>query len=160
MEMWEAALKEHVKDTGCEVADITMANCWRRLVPTDQSADQQKTSHMVRCSDVKKNIIGQVGLRLCNDQNRSKGDPNCVKPMDTSLAEHSNEEESGETLGNDESDLHAVKGKGKGFKGQCFHCGQHGHRVAECRKKDIDMMKEWERTKGSAKEGTHHSSRC
>ena len=27
MEMWEAALKEHVKDTGCEGADITMANC-------------------------------------------------------------------------------------------------------------------------------------
>ena len=82
---------------------------------------------------------------------------NCVKPMDTSLAEHSNEEESGETLGNDESDLHAVKGKG--FKEQCFHCGQYGHRVAECRKKDIDMMKERERTKGSAKERTHHS-RC
>ena len=123
MEMWRAALKEHVKDTGCEVADITMANCLRRLVPTDLSADQQKMSHMVRCSDVKKNIIGQVGLRLCNDRKRSKCDPNCVKPMDTSLAEHSNEEDSGETCGNDESDLHAVKGKGTGFKEQCFHCG-------------------------------------
>ena len=115
---------------------------------------------MVRYSDVKKNIIGQVGLRLCNDQKRSKGDPSCVKPMDSSLPEHSNEEESGETLGNDECDLHAIKCKGKGFKEQCFHCGQYGHRVAECRKKDIDMMKERERTKGSAKERTHHSSRC
>ena len=48
-----------------------------------------------------------------------------------------------ETLGNDESDLHALKGKnkGKGFKEQCYHCGQYGHRVVECTKKDIDMMK-------------------
>ena len=50
--------------------------------------------------------------------------------------------ETGETLGNDESDLHALKGKGKGesFQGHCFYCGQHGHRVAECRKKNIEMM--------------------
>ena len=64
----------------------------------------------------------------------------------------------GETLGNDESDLHALKGKGKGdvFQGQCYHCGQHRHRVAECRKKNIEMMT----GKGSAKERTHHSNRC
>ena len=63
--------------------------------------------------------------------------------MDTSFAEHYNDDETGETLGNDESDLHVLKGngKGKGFKGQCFHCGQFGHRVAECRKKDFQMMK-------------------
>ena len=53
MEMWEAALKEHVKDSGCEVADITMANCLRQLVPTDLSADLQKMSRIVCCSDVK-----------------------------------------------------------------------------------------------------------
>ena len=28
-DMWEATLKEHVMDTGCEVADIIMANCLR-----------------------------------------------------------------------------------------------------------------------------------
>ena len=27
------------------------------------------------------------------------------------------------------------------FKELCFLCGQYGHRVAECRKKDIEMMK-------------------
>ena len=51
MEMWEAALKENVKDTGCDVAYTTMANCLRRLVPTNLSADLQKMSHIVRCSD-------------------------------------------------------------------------------------------------------------
>ena len=61
-------------------ADITMAN-WRRLVPTDLSADLQKMSHIVRCSDVKKYITDQVGLRLCHDQKRPKSDPNGVKPM-------------------------------------------------------------------------------
>ena len=129
MEMWEAALKEHVKDTGCEVADITMANCLERLVPSDLSGDIQKMSHIVRYSDVKRYIIDQVGLRLCYDQERPKSVPNGVKPMDTSLTEHYNDEETGETLDNDESDLHALKGKGKdkGFKGHCFHCGQYRH---------------------------------
>ena len=31
--------------------------------------------------------------------------------------------------------------KCKGFKGQSYHRGQYGHRVDECRKKDIDIMK-------------------
>ena len=57
-EMWEAALKEHVKDTGCDVADITMANCLRRLVPANVSADLQKMSHFVSYIDVKKYIMG------------------------------------------------------------------------------------------------------
>ena len=153
MEMWEAALKEHVKDTGCEVADITVANCLRRVVLRDLSPDLQKMSHIVRDSDVRKYFLDQVGLRLCHDQKRPKSDPNDVKPMDRSLAEHYNGDETGETSGNDESDLHALKGKGKGkgFKGQCFHCGQYGHRVAECRKKDIDMMTRNGKNKGFGK---------
>ena len=70
-------------------------------------------SHIVCCSDVKKYIIDQVGLRLCYDQERSQSDPNGVKPMDTSLAEHYNEEETGETPENDESDHLALKRRGK-----------------------------------------------
>ena len=78
MEMWEAALKEHVKDTGCEEADITMASCLGRWVSTDLSADLQKMSHIVRCSDVKRYIIDHVGLRLCYVEKRPKSDPNGV----------------------------------------------------------------------------------
>ena len=96
-------MKEHVKDTGCEVADITMASCLRRLVPTDLSADIQKKSRIVRYSALKWYIINQVGLRLCYDQIRPKNVPNGVEPMDTSLAEHCSEEETVETLGSDES---------------------------------------------------------
>ena len=102
MEMWDAALKEHVKDIGCEVADITTGFHLIFL------------QTIVRYSDVKKYTIDQVGLRLCYDQTRPKRDPNGVKPMETSLAEHHNDDETGETLGNDESDLHALRGKGKG----------------------------------------------
>ena len=118
MEMWDVALKEHVKDSGCEVAESTMASCLRRLVPTALYQDLQKMSHIVRYSDAKKYIIDQVGLRLCYDQKRSKGDPHGVKPMDTSLAEHCNDENKGETLGNDESDLHALKGRRQKAKGK------------------------------------------
>ena len=94
MEIWKATLKEHVMDTICEVADIAMANCLRRLVPLDLSAHLQKMSHLVRYSDVKKYIIDQVGLRLCHDQEHPKSDPNWVKPMDTSLAEHYHDDKS------------------------------------------------------------------
>ena len=82
MEMWEAALKEHVKDTGCDVANITMATGVRRLVPADLNADLEKMSHIVRYSDVKKYIIDQVRSRPCYDQKRTKSDPIGVKPMD------------------------------------------------------------------------------
>ena len=73
--------------------------------------------------------------------------------MDTSLAEQYNDDETGETLGNDESDLHALKGKGKGkgCNGQCYQCGQYGYRVVECRMKDIDMMTGKGKKKGFGK---------
>ena len=47
MEMWDAALKENVKDTGCDVAD------------------RQKMSHIVRNSDFKRYIMTKFVLRLC-----------------------------------------------------------------------------------------------
>ena len=56
METWEVALKEHVMDNGCDVADITMANCVRCPVLLDLSADIQKMSHIVRYGDLKKNL--------------------------------------------------------------------------------------------------------
>ena len=60
MEMWDAALKEDVKDIGCEVADITTGFHLIFL------------QTIVRYSDVKKYTIDQVGLRLCYDQNQWK----------------------------------------------------------------------------------------
>ena len=62
--------------------------------------------------------------------------------MDTILVEHYGDVATAETLGN-ESDLHFLKGngKGRGFKPQYIHCGQCGHRVVECRKRDIEMIK-------------------
>ena len=43
-------------------------------------------------------------LRLFDDQECPKSDPNGVKAMDTGFVEHYGDEETGETLGN-ESDL-------------------------------------------------------
>ena len=56
MEVWEAALKEHVMDNGCELADVTMANCVRCPVLLDLSEDIQKMSHIVRYGDLKKSL--------------------------------------------------------------------------------------------------------
>ena len=81
VEMCEAAFKEHVKDTGCEVVDITMSNCLIRLVPTDLSADLQKMLHIVRYTDLKKYIIDQVGSRLCHDQKRQERHLEIMSPI-------------------------------------------------------------------------------
>ena len=69
------------------MADITMANCLRRLVPTDLYADLQKMSHIVLYSDVKRYIIDQVGLRICHGSRRQKLEHQGPVPIDTSLAE-------------------------------------------------------------------------
>ena len=125
MEKWEAAL----------------ANCLRRLVPTDLYADLQNMSHIVLYSDVKRYIIDQVGLRICHDPRRQKIEHQGPVSMDTSLAETHYDEESGAPQDNEDPELNALKGKGQGFKRQCFHCGQYGHKLSEYRKKDADMMK-------------------
>ena len=52
--------------------------------------------------------------------------------MDSNLAEKYTEDEFGELREHVQFDLNAVKENGQGFKQQCFHCGQHGHRVARC----------------------------
>ena len=77
-----------------------------------------------------------------------KADPNGVKPMDTGFAEKYTGDELQELHEDRDFDLNATKGKGKGFQGQCCHCGQYGHRVAECSREDADTMKE----KGKSKE--------
>ena len=79
-------------------------------------------------------------LRLFDDQERPKSDPNGVKAMDTGLVEHYGDEETRETLGS-ESDLHVLKGNGIGkcCEGRYSHCGRYGHRAVKCRKKDIKI---------------------
>ena len=80
-------------------------------------------------------------------QERPKSDPNGVKATDTGLVEYNKDDDTGETLGN-ESDLHVLKGNGKGkcCEERYSHCGRYGHRVVECRKKDIKMI-QWRRKK-------------
>ena len=64
-----------------------------------------------------------------------------VKPLDTRPPENRPGEADGDSPGNRESELNALRGKGKGFKGLCFHGEQYGHRLAECMRKYADLMK-------------------
>ena len=150
MEKWEAAVQVHVKDTGRELSDTTMANCLRILVPTDLYADLQQMSHIVSYSGVKRYIVDQVSLHICRDPSRQKLEHQGPASMDTNIAETHNEQ-SGAPQDNEDPALNASKGKEKGFKGQCFYCGQYGHRLFECRKKDADMMNGKRKSKGFSK---------
>ena len=120
MEKWEAALGEHVTDTGREVPDITIANCWRRLVPMNMYADLM--SRIVLYSDAKRYMIDQVGLGICHDPRCPKLEHKGPAPMDTSLAETHYNEESGAPQDNLDPELNALKRKARGLKGQCLHC--------------------------------------
>ena len=130
-----------------------MANCLRRLLPTDLSADIQKMSHIVRYSDVKRYVIDQVGLRLLTTKSEQKVTQMVSNQWTRASLNITMKKSQERPLENDESDLHALKGKGKvkGLMEQCFRCGQYGHRVAECRKKDVDMMKGKGKNKGLGK---------
>ena len=44
METWEAAWKEHVMDNGCEVADISIANCVRLLCQSSAKHEVQRSN--------------------------------------------------------------------------------------------------------------------
>ena len=95
------------------------------------------TSCVKRCI-----IIDQVGLRICLDPNRQKlehqgshGHTLCAARRLVRRTARTRE-------------LNALKGERKGFKAQCFHCGQHGHRLSAYQKKDADIMKGKGKMKG------------
>ena len=167
MEKWEASLKEHEKDTQKEVADVTKANCLRNMVPNELHSDLTKMSHLVQYDDVKWYIIEQVSLRQSTEKKTVKASGYSTSgqtvpvPMDTShvskfCCDDVPSQSAEEHVGEDE--LLAVKGKGKGFRGQCFHCHQYGHRLSECPQKDKEMGKagggdrqSWQKGKGGNK---------
>ena len=117
MEKCEAALGEHVIDTGREVPDITIANCWRRLVSMTLFANLQKMSRIVLYSDAKRYIVDQVGLGMCHDPRRPKLEHKGPGTMDTSLAEIHYNEESGAPQDNEDPELNAFEVKSKRLQG-------------------------------------------
>ena len=60
----------------------------------------------------------------------------------------------------DEFCLNALKGKGKGFKGQCFSLCAFGHRVADCRRKAINVRKGRRSTRGLSQQIIRHRNKC
>ena len=150
MGKWEASLKEHEKDSQKEVADVTKANCLRNMVPTELHSDLSKMSHLVWHDDVKKYIREPVSLRKSTEKKTVRASGSSASgqtvpvPMDTShvsnfCCDDVPSQPAKKHVGEDE--LLAVKGKGKGFRGQCFHCHQCGHRLSECPQKDREMGK-------------------
>ena len=71
--------------------------------------------------------------------------------------EDSNGAGNGREDNNAEEELNYIKGKGKsggkGFRGNCYHCGQYGHRLNQCRIKDMEMQAKYTRQKGDCKIG-------
>ena len=116
------------EDAGREMADINMANCWRRLAPMDLYADFFKTCpHRVSSGA---SLIGWVcEFALI----RGARNLNTRVPMDTRFAETHFSEAPGAPQDNEHFELNAGKGQSKGFKGQ---------------KKDADMMKGKGKMKG------------
>ena len=131
------------QDAGREMADISMANCWRRLVSMDLYADFFKNvPHRVSSGASLIRWVCEFAMI------RGARNLNTRVPMDTRFAETHFSEASGAPPDNENPELSAKKGKREGFKGQCFHCGQHGHRLSACQKKDADMMKGKGKIKG------------
>ena len=95
-------------------------------------------------------IVEQVALRQHSDirkpKTASKTDAVSPTPMEIGHAGADIVDSSGdeymEGYPQETNDALAVQqGRGKGFKGQCIHCGTFGHCVSECPQKDAEMAK-------------------
>ena len=83
-----------------------------------------------------------------NDDSQKDGSPMDIGNVDNSNGDWWNGKDEGKTSeqenqdpGQQQFDLYAMrkgtwkgKGKGKPFNGQCYNCGEHGHRSADCPK--------------------------
>ena len=103
------------QDAGREMADISMANCWRRLVSMDLYTDFFKNvPHRVSSGASLIRWVCEFAMI------RGARNLNTRVPMDTRFAETHFSEASGAPLDNENPELSAEK---RGFKDQCFHCG-------------------------------------
>ena len=145
IERHETAMKEHERDTNILVADITKANCLRKMVPDELATDIKKMSHLKTYQDIKEYILQQVQLHA-HDKPKSRtpkdGDVNHVENGGSEV-----QEDICEPCGDE---LFYMKGKAKGKGRNCFHCGEPGHMQWQCPTKDKEMAARRE-TKGGGK---------
>ena len=165
VEAWETRMKEYTKLT-TEAAMPEMAKIFavKKVVPLELAKDIQRQSNSLTTYNlVKEYIMEQVAARKdawFEDLDKRPNNHQGVAPMELdNMQERESEEDAErredtmEKIAEAEATLLALRGQmpqwprngaagnGKGFSGNCNHCGKYGHRMAECRIKDEEMQK-------------------
>ena len=156
VDRWEAWTKEYEESTGTRVPEVAKVFAIKQVMPAELQHDMQRLSCQIQTyNQARACIMDQVLTRrelwFGGEKKTKSGEPvpmeldslqksqingEHVDAMGSTL-QHSNVV--GDEQSDDTAELNALR-KG-GFPGKCHHCGQFGHKISECRKKDEDVAK-------------------
>ena len=150
VERWKAWTKEYEESTGTKVPRLPKSEMQRlsSQIQTYTQArayimDQVLTRRDPWFGDEKKTKSGGPVPMELDALQKSQINGEHVDAMGSTL-QHSNVV--GAEQSDDTAELNALR-KG-GFPGKCHHCGQFGHKISECRKKDEEVAKKGGKGKG------------
>ena len=161
VETWENLVRMFEKAEKQSLSQQTKIHGIKQLVPEELSKSIRMQSHTLKTySQVRAYVMEQAAMR--RDPNLPKhlgGEPvpMDIGHVDCEMNKETNEHTT-EHQGENGVEAYAVmkgKGKGKGkegeFSGTCHHCGEWGHRLNACPRKD-EEMKQWRAAKGKGNE--------
>ena len=163
VERWEAWTKEYEESTGTKVPEVAKVYAIKQVMPAELQHDMQRLSSQIQTyKQARAYIMDQVLTRRdpwFGDEKKTKSGGPVPMELDAlqksqingehvdamgSTLQHSNVV--GDEQSDDTAELNALR-KG-GFPGKCHHCGQFGHKISECRKKDEEVAKKGGKGKG------------
>ena len=155
VERWEAWTKEYEESTGTKVPKVAKVFAIKQVMPAELQHEMQRLSSQIQTyKQARACIMDQV---LTRRETKSGGPvPMELDSLQKPRVNGEHVDEMGSTLQHssvfgaeqfdDTAELNALR-KG-GFPGKCHHCGQFGHRISECGKKDEEVAKKGGKGKG------------
>ena len=129
IEQFESELREFEAITGKPPDEHAKALALKRMLPPSirqMLQTVEKTTYKL-CKEYALKQAREMRNERSGDDSSGKTIPGRLGDLD-----HVDDEEGGE--GEDDPEALALqkKGKGNGFKGECYNCGKTGHRAADC----------------------------
>ena len=153
IEKWENDCMELKKIENQDLTDKTKRNVLKKMLPVELQRDIERDCNLQSYDQVYKYVIQQIPLRRDRQLASKKNKPDEeIDELDQQEPDDRKEEDEKDT-----NDLDTIKGGGKGFNGNCNHCGKFGHKKSECWSLTQEMQgkggKSGDKGKGKGKDG-------
>ena len=154
VERWEAWTKEYEESTGTKVPEVAKVSAIKQAMPAELKHYMQRLSSQIQTyKQARAYIMDQVLTRRdpwFGDVKKTKSGGPVPMELDALQQSQISGELHSNVVGDEQSDdtaeLNALR-KG-GFPAKYHHCGQFGHKISECRKKDEEVAKKGGKGKG------------